>query len=491
MASLDELREERLKKLSLLAERGIPAYPVSSARDTTVEEAVGSFDTLQKKEAILALAGRVRTIRAQGALIFFDLDDGSGVIQCLLKKDAVAHDLFSLFGEGVDGGDFVEVRGSLFLTKRGEKTLAVGDWRMLAKALRPLPDKFHGLADAEERQRRRYLDILANPEARERFLLRSRTVSFLRAELDRAGFLEVETPALQPLYGGASAEPFTTHHNALDQDLYLRISDELYLKRLLVAGFPKVYELCKDFRNEGVDATHYPEFTMLEWYESYSDALKQRKFVEELFRMLVRDIKKESGVSYGGETVDFLKPFRVVKYFALLEEHTGAPNLKEVTLPELREHAEKLGAEFAPEDGRGKILDILYKKFCRGKLIQPTFIIDYPADAFPLTKKKEDDPSLVDMFQLVIGGLEIVKAFSELNDPREQRERFLAQDVLAGRGDKEAQPVDEDFLEAMEHGMPPAGGVGIGIDRLVMLLTGTQNIKDTILFPTMRPAAGR
>ena len=321
--------------------------------------------------------------------------------------------------------------------------------RMLAKSLRPLPEKWHGLSDVEERFRKRYLDLLSNPEVKRRFEVRSKVVTEIRKILAGAGYLEVETPALQPLYGGASAEPFVTHHNALHVDLYLRISDELYLKRLLAAGFPKVYEIARDFRNEGIDTTHNPEFTMLEFYEAYSDATKQREFVENIIRRLALLVNSDGVITFGNEKIDFSKPFKVMEY---------------------------------PE-----ISDEEFKKTVKPSLIQPTFLIDYPVDMLPLTKRKEDNPSLADAFQLYAGGLELVKAFSELNDPIDQRARFESQEKSKEGGDKEAQPLDEDFLEAMEYGIPPAGGVGLGIDRLVMLLTDVKNIKEVILFPTLKP----
>ncbi len=485
MASLDELREERLKKLSLLKERGISAYPVETRRDTEVCEVIASFDDLQKKDVALTLAGRVRTLRKQGALIFFDFDDGTGVFQGLIKKDEIGDAQFSLFDETVDGGDFVEVSGTLFLTKRGEKTLAVSVWRMLAKALRPLPDKWHGLADVEERYRKRYLDLLMSPEVKTNFLLRSRVIAFLRAQLDGDGFVEVETPVLQPLYGGASAEPFITHHNALDIGLYLRISDELYLKRLLVGGIPKVYEFCRDFRNEGIDATHNPEFTQLEFYESFSDAEKQMQFVEGLFCKLCKKIFENTVITHDGKDLSFCGSFERIPYYETFTRFAKVATVETASLESLLKIARDAGAEIGEEEGRAKILDAIFKKVVRPNLIQPTFVVDYPAEMLPLAKNKTENS--VDAFQLYAGGVELAKAFSELNDPLAQREKFLAQEERGKKGESEVQHLDEDFLEAMEHGMPPAGGVGIGIDRLMMLLTDSKNIREVILFPTLRP----
>ena len=486
MASLDEIRNERLAKLKSLREKGLNPYPVSTQHDFTVEEVLENFSKLSKRAKSLTLVGRVFSIRKQGGLIFFHFDDGTGRIQGLLKKDDLKGDVFNLFDETVDVGDFVACIGSLFTTKRGEKTLLVETWNMAGKALRSLPDKWHGLKDVDERFRRRYLDILMALEVKERFIKRAEIIKEIRSFLDKKGFLEVETPALQPLYGGASAEPFVTHHNALDMKLYLRISDELYLKRLLVGGIPKVYELSKDFRNEGVDATHYPEFTMLEWYEAFSDAKGQMVLVEEFLKTLVKKIFKKETISYNGEEIDFSQKFKVISYYEVLKRYALIIAPETTGRPELMLKAKQLAVSLTGVESEVKILDAIYKKVCRPKLIQPTFIVDYPVDYLPLTKKKEGSEKLTDAFQLVIGGIEMVKAFSELNDPLEQRERLSRQEEFKKAGDAEAQGHDEDFLEALEYGMPPSGGVGIGIDRLVMLLTDTHNIKEVILFPGMR-----
>ena len=450
MASLEEIRSARLAKLKVLSELGIDPYPAHTNRDLSINEAIEKFDDLTKGGKSRIIAGRIMSLRIQGKIIFFDLYDGTGRFQIFLKKgEPLSEESFELFEKAFDIGDFAEVKGTFFLTKKDEKTMLAEEVRMLAKSLRPLPEKWHGLSDVEERFRKRYLDLLSNPEVKRRFEVRSKVVTEIRKILAEAGYLEVETPALQPLYGGASAEPFVTHHNALHVDLYLRISDELYLKRLLAAGFSKVYEIARDFRNEGIDTTHNPEFTMLEFYEAYSDATKQREFVENIIRRLALLVNSDGVITFGNEKIDFNKPFKVIKY---------------------------------PE-----ISDEEFKKTVKPSLIQPTFLIDYPVDMLPLTKRKEDNPSLADAFQLYAGGLELVKAFSELNDPIDQRARFESQEKSKEGGDKEAQPLDEDFLEAMEYGIPPAGGVGLGIDRLVMLLTDVKNIKEVILFPTLKP----
>jgi lysyl-tRNA synthetase class 2 len=486
MSNFDEIRQARLTKLELLKEKGIDPYPADSHATHTVAELSDAFTLLAEQTASVTLVGRVMSFRSQGGLIFFDLFDGTGKFQSLLKKDT-AEAAFDLFYEAADIGDFVEVTGTLFVTKRGQQTIEVASWRMLAKSMRPLPEKWAGLQDTEERFRRRYLDALMSEEVRTRFYTRSRIISAIRKVLDGAGYLEVETPALQPLYGGASAEPFTTHHNALDIDLYLRISDELYLKRMLVAGFPKIYEIARDFRNEGIDMTHNPEFTMVEWYEAFSDHTKQMKFVERILKEIVQTIYQSSTfVAYDHE-INMSSDFKVVTYFDLLKEHAGIADPAAASVEELGSKAKEFGIEVTRADSKAKLLDNLYKKTARPKLIQPTFIIDYPAEYLPLAKKNPKNPYFVEAFQLVIAGVELVKAFTELNDPLDQRARFEEQEKNKKEGEKDAQSMDVDFLEAMEYGMPPAGGVGIGIDRLVMVLTNTSNIKEVIFFPTMRP----
>jgi len=486
MASLEELRAERQKKLELLKERGMSPYPVVTERTATLEAATKDFSKLSKKKSVV-LAGRVMAIRGQGALIFFDLFDGTGTFQGLMKKGETDEAAFSLFGEAGDIGDFIEVKGTLFVTKRKEKTLLVKEWRMLAKSLRPLPDKWHGLTDIEERLRHRYLDTLMSPEVRNRFVTRSRLIAALREHLNAEGFIEVETPMLQPQAGGALAEPFVTHHNALDIDLYLRVAPELYLKQLLVGGFTKVYELSRNFRNEGIDVTHNPEFTMLEYYEAYSDAALQMAFVEKMLKSIVKKVQKTPSVPHEGGVIDFGKKFTVISYFDLLRRYALITHPEKASLQELSLKAQQLAVETKPSDSPEKIMDGIYKKACRPKLIQPTFIVDYPAAFSPFAKRKESDPKFIDRFQLVAGGLELVNAFSELNDPIEQAARYEEQEEKRKGGEKDVSPSDTLYLEAMEHGMPPAGGVGIGIDRLTMLLTDVKNIKEVILFPTMRP----
>ncbi len=454
MASIDEIRATRLEKLKALEKRGINPYPTTAHYDKTLFGVVKDF----KEGDSLSLVGRIMSVRGQGKIVFFDFDDGTGKFQALLKKgEPTKTEDFELFTDFFDIGDFIEVKGTLFLTKQNEKTILVESLRMLSKSLRPLPEKWHGLSDVEERFRKRYLDLVSNPETKRRFVSRTMIVSEIRKILDEAGYLEVETPVLQSIYGGASAEPFTTHHNTLDKDFFLRISDELYLKRLMAGGFQKVYEIARDFRNEGIDTTHNPEFTMLEFYEAYSDATKQRAFVEQMVKRLAKLVPDCQ--------INFAKPFEVKKYADLITEKTGIKD---------------------PMSHSPKELDEMFKKI-RPEIIEPTFVVDYPVDMLPLTKRKEGEKNIVDAFQLYAGGIELAKAFSELNDPIDQRARFEKQEKNKKEGDKEAQVMDEDFIEAMEYGIPPAGGVGIGIDRLVMLLTNVKNIKEVILFPTLKP----
>lgn len=446
MASIEEIRAQRLAKLNLLIEKGINPYPVSTNRDTKISEAIESFE--EGKKAIMV--GRIISLRPQGKIAFLNFDDGTGKFQALLKKgEPLSEDKFELFEQTFDIGDFIEIKGTLFTAKSGEKTILAEDVRMLSKALLPLPEKWHGLQDVEERFRKRYLDTLSNPEVKERFLKRSKIVALIREFYAKEGFIEVDLPNLQPLAGGATATPFITHHRALDMDFYLPIAQELYIKMLLAGGFEKVYEIGKRFRNEGIDTSHNPEFTMLESNEAYADAVSQRNFIERLFKFVVKGLYGKLQFEYQGHIIDMEPDFKVMKY---------------------------------PE-----ISDEEYKKTVRPTLIQPTFLVDYPVSFNPFAKRKEDNPELIDRFQLVIGGVELVNAFSELNNPIDQKERYLEEDKKGASGETEISPSDLEYLEAMEYGMPPNGGIGIGIDRLVMVLTDVKNIKEVILFPTLKP----
>ena len=427
--ALDEIKQSRIDKLSKLRSAGIDPYPAKSWRTHTIAQALDGFDDFVKNKNQLVLVGRVMAMRGHGAITFIDLRDGTGTIQILHKKDKPS--------ETTDIGDFIEAFGTLFTTAKGEKTLEVEKWRMLTKSLAPLPEKWHGLQDKEERYRRRYLDMIMDAGVRQVFEKRAKIVAGIRGFLEKNGFLEVSTPALQTLYGGASARPFKTHLNALDMDLFLRIAPELYLKRLLVGGFDRVFEFVTNFRNEGIDREHNPEFSAVEFYAAYEDYEWGMKFIEDMM------------VSIAPER--FRKPFRRVKYEDLMREH-------------------------------GSLEDSVFKEKVRPHIIEPTFVTGYPKEMFPLAK---------DVFQFYVGGLELVKAFSELNDPIDQRERFVAQENKRAKGDEEAQRMDEDFIEALEYGMPPATGFGIGIDRLVMFLTDQHSIREVIPFPFMRPKDDR
>lgn len=489
MSSIDDIRANRLKKIELLRARNVDPYPVDSHPDYTIADVVKNYEKLKASGKPTTLVGRVLSLRPQGAIVFFTFDDGTGKFQGFIKKGEGMIDAdFDFWTEVVDIGDFVEITGMFFETQRGEKTLNVSTWRMLSKSLRPLPEKWHGLQDVEERFRKRYLDVISSPEVKQRFILRSKIVSEMRRFFDKQNYLEVETPILQSIAGGASAEPFKTHHNALDVDMYLRIAPELFLKELLVAGFPKVYEIGRLFRNEGIDVTHNPEFTTIEYYEAFADAKKYRALTEKAIKTVVKKATGSSVIEFDGNQIDFGKKFAVITFEKLLAEHAGIKSAKKISLADAQSKAVELGVKVDRGDLVHKILDNIYKKTCRPKLIQPTFIVDYPTAFSPLAKHKPGtNGEMIDRFQLVVGGYELVNAFSELNDPIEQYNRFIAQEKNKAQGDVEAQPTDDAYVEAMEHGMPPAGGSAISIDRLTMILTNTKNIREVILFPTLRP----
>lgn len=452
MPTLEELRKTRIQKLEALKAGHRNPYPSDIKRDFQVRTVLNKFWLWQLTKKEFYLAGRIKSIRIHGQAAFFDLEDNSGKIQCFLNpKDLENKESYNEFTTGYDIGDFIEIKGSVFKTKQREKTVRVREIEMIAKTLRPLPEKWHGLKDVEERYRKRYLDLLMNPEIREKFLIRSRILNELRNFFENNGFVEVETPVLQPIPGGAAAKPFKTHLNALNLDLYLRIAPELYLKRLLVGGFEKVYEIGRNFRNEGMDAHHNPEFTMLEAYIAYKNSSYLKIFIRDFFRYLVKKLNGNNlTITYEDNSIDFSKPFEEKKYNELIKEFGD--------------------------------LDLAKKT-----LIQPTFVTGFPKELLPLSKALENEPALADAFQIFVGGLELVKAFTELNDPIEQRKRFEEQEKLREKGDEEAQPFDEDFLEALEYGMPPCAGFGIGIDRLAALLTNSHTLREIILFPTMKP----
>ena len=479
----DELLATRREKLERLRADGVEPFPHQYPGVVPVESIHGAHADLPAGEDSAdryRVAGRLHARRGQGRMAFLDLDDRSGRIQLQAKADVLGPERMQRLLD-LDLGDVIGVDGLAFRSRRGELSLRVEDFEVLAKSLRPPPDKFHGLHDIETRFRRRELDLIANPEARAVFITRAKVISAIRRYLDDNGFIEVETPVLQPLYGGALARPFTTHHNALDRTLYLRIATELYLKRLIVGGLEKVYELGKDFRNEGVSFKHNPEFTMVEWYEAYADYTDEMRRVEEMTAFAAR----ESG--YDGP-LNLEPPWRRVTLRDAILEKTGIDVLAN------RERDALVGAiaasdrvDLPTDEGTwAQLVDDLLSKYVEPEIRDPVFIIDYPVELSPFAKAHRTEPGLTERFEAFAGGMEFANAFTELNDPDEQRARFEAQVHHAAAGDEEAQPFDEAFLAALEHGMPPTGGVGVGIDRLVMLLTGRRSIREVVLFPAMR-----
>jgi lysyl-tRNA synthetase class 2 len=482
--------QARLEKLRRLREEGIDPYPPRFSPSHSIGEIIAGFSSLATEKHSgeqVIIAGRLIALRQMGRAAFLDLRDGSGRIQTHASLDGLGETGYRALCES-DIGDFLGVSGEVFRTKRGELTVEIAEWTLLSKSLRPLPEKWHGLKDVELRYRHRSLDLIANETVRDTFARRSRMVSRMRRYLDEHGFLEVETPMMQPLAGGATARPFVTHHNALDVDLYLRIAPELYLKRLVIGGMERVYELAKNFRNEGVSTSHNPEFTTLEIYQAYTDYEGMMSLAEELIGTGEREAASSLQVPYQGETIDFSPPWRRIGLVQAVEEATGI-EITGRSLPEINSQAKEKEIVLPPL-ARGKLIEHLFEEFVEATLIQPTIVKDYPIEISPLAKRKPDTEGIVERFELFVGGMEIANAFTELNDPLDQRARFDAQEKLRVAGDDEAQQVDEDFLFALEHGMPPTGGIGIGIDRLAMLLTDSRSIRDVILFPALRDRKG-
>ncbi|NCO23143.1 lysine--tRNA ligase [Candidatus Kuenenbacteria bacterium] len=479
------LREERQKKLNHLLSLGMEAYPAKTRRTHTISQVKERFENLASKKAKVVLAGRAKLIREHGKATFVDLEDKEK-LQLYFRLDDLGEENYKLFLQVVDMGDFLEAEGTLFLTHMGEQTMRVENWRMLVKSLLPLPEKWHGLVDVETRFRQRYLDLVSNKDVKDIFFKRSLIVKYLREFFDHKGFIEVETPVLQVIPGGATAKPFITHHNALDLDLYLRVAPELYLKRLLVGGFEKVYEVARCFRNEGVDRAHNPEFTQIEFYEAYKDYNDFMNLTEKLLTFLFEKLKIDFLITYQGQKVNFAPPYPRISFRDAMKEYANI-DLEEETEKSLKMKAKEMGLSIEENWDFSKVLDEIFKEKVRAKIINPIFIIDYPIEISPLAKKTPNNPNYVERFQLIVAGLEICNAFSELNDPLDQRKRFEAQEALLEKGDEEAQRIDEDFITALEYGMPPAAGEGMGIDRLVAILSDVHNIKEVILFPTMRP----
>lgn len=486
MATKDEIRKTRLKKLEKIRNFGLSVYPAITKRTHKIAEVLKSFSSFSRSKKQVILAGRIRLLRVHGGSTFVNIEDGTAKIQAYFKKDRLGERAYKFFLDNFDIGDFIEIRGILFKTKKGEKTIEAADFHMLAKSLLPLPEKWHGLKDVEERFRKRYLDLIFNPEIRKKFELRSQIIKELRNFLEGEGFLEVETPILQNLYGGARARPFKTHLNALDIDLYLRIAIELYLKRLIIGGFEKVYEIGKCFRNEGVDRSHNPDFTMLEFYWAYADYKDVMKLTEQMFVHVLKKVFGKLEIIYEGKKINFKPPWKRVEFFQLFKKITKI-DLEEINRDALEKQAKKLGLSIEKNLLKIEIIDEIFKKVCLPKIIEPTFMIHYPLGFQPLAKALEKNSAKLANFQLIVAGTELINAFSELNDPIEQRRRFEEQEKLFKKGLKEAQRLDEDFLEALEYGMPPTGGFGMGIDRLVVLLTDSHALREIILFPTMKP----
>jgi len=486
MATLDNIKETRLKKLEAIRKSLLNPYPEKTKRTHKIVQVLKDFAALTRSKKEMVLAGRIKSQRGHGGSTFLDIEDGTGKIQAFLRKDRLGEKGYKFFLDSFDIGDFVELKGFLFKTKKGEKTIEVSDFKMLAKSLLPLPEKWHGLKDIEERFRKRYLDLIFNPEVKAKFETRTKIIKEIREFLDKEGFLEVETPILQPIYGGAKARPFKTYLNAQDLNLYLRIALELYLKRLLVGGFEKVYEIGKCFRNEGVDRSHNPDFTMLEFYWAYEDYKDLMKFTEKMFETLLKRVFGKLEIKYENKKINFKTSWPRIEFGQLLRKYAKI-NFEEINQEALEKEAQKLGVETAKITNKTAIADEIYKKYCLPRIWQPTFVINHPLGFFPLAKAQEKDPRKLANFQLVVAGWELVNAFSELNDPLEQRKRFEEQEKLFKEGLEEAQRMDEDFLSALEYGMPPAAGFGMGIDRLVALLTDSHSLREVILFPTMRP----
>src|SRR5262245_21997140 len=487
MMELNDLQQQRLAKLERLRAAGIDPYPPRANRTHTIAAALDSFDALAERGERLTLAGRiVGARRIMGKLAFTHIEDGSGTIQLWLSRADLGDEWFDRFRDDLDTFDIVQATGTLRRTKSGEASLFVERLDVLAKALNPPPEKWHGLTDVEARLRERYLDLIVNQEVRHVFRTRAKIITAVRRFLDERGFLEVETPALQPIYGGASARPFVTHHHQLHQDLYLRIADELYLKRLIVGGFEKVYEISKDFRNEGVDRSHNTEFTMMECYQAYADYNDIMQLVEELFRHVALEVCGTTQISYQGQSIDLGPRWARVSIPEAIEERTGIDILRVTELAPLQAAIQSAGLRVEAKPSWAKQVDELFSTYVQPLLIQPTFIIDHPVPLSPLAKKRPDRPTLVERFEPIIAGMELGNAFTELNDPLDQEQRFLEQGRAAAAGDDEAQQMDVDYINALMYGMPPTGGLGVGIDRMVMLFTDQPTIREVILFPHLR-----
>lgn len=486
---LERLTRQRLEKLNRIRARGIDPYPHSYERSHTTKEAITLLIDQEKNPGKtspgeLALAGRIVASRFMGKVAFFDIRDGSGKIQLYFRSDLLGQEKYELLRD-LDIGDIIGVEGRAFRTKTGEPTLEVSNFTILAKSLQPLPEKWHGLVDVEKRYRQRYLDLISNQEVKSIFIMRSQIIAAIRRFLDERGFLEVETAILQSVAGGALARPFVTHHQALDQDYYLRIALELSLKRLIIGGFDKVYEIGRTFRNEGISTKHNPEFTMLESYQAYADYEDIMRLVEEMLFYVAGEVLGSAQFTYGGKTIDITPPWRRLFLREAIQKYCGVDFEDYPDTVSLRARMQELGMEADPNKSRGRLVDELISTFVEPNLIEPIFLLDYPLEMSPLAKRKRGNERLVERFEAFIGGMEIANAFTELNDPIEQRQRFQQQ--LQDRGlSEDVEVADEDFLLALEYGMPPCGGLGMGIDRLVMLFADQPSIREVILFPQLK-----
>lgn len=487
--NISELLRIRREKLKELQENGDDPFQKTNYSVTAhALDVVEQFDSLEGKE--VSLAGRLMSKRGMGKASFCDLQDQTGRVQCYVKLDEVGEDSYAGFKKW-DIGDLFGIVGEVFKTHRGEISIKAKSLTLLSKSLRPLPEKWHGLKDTDMRYRQRYLDLIVNPEVRDTFVKRSRILTEIRHFLDGRDFLEVETPVLHTQAGGAAARPFETHHNALDLDMFMRIALELHLKRLIVGGFERVYEIGRVFRNEGTDTKHNPEFTLLELYQAYTDIEGMMEITEEMIRTVAQKVLGTTKISYGGVDIDLGAPFKRIRMADAVKEYSGVDFTEIKDIEAARKVADEHHVEYEQRHKVGDILNLFFDEYVEGNLVQPTFITDYPVEISPLAKRKPGEENLVERFELFIVGREHANAFSELNDPIDQRKRFEQQMELRKQGDEEACEIDEDFLAALEYGMPPTGGMGIGIDRLVMLLTGQESIRDVLLFPTMKPIKER
>jgi len=481
----------RLAAVEAIRAAGGDPYPVRFDRDRTAQSLHDDYGGLEpgtETGVTVRVAGRLLLIRRQGKLVFATLRDGTAAIQLFVSQGVVGEEALAEFAK-LDLGDWVGVEGEVMTTRRGELSVKVASFRLLSKSLRPLPDKWHGLSDVDTRFRRRYVDLIVNDDARRVFRIRFAAISAIRRYLDSQAFVEVETPVLHPIPGGAAAKPFVTHHNALDMALYLRIAPELYLKRLLVAGFERVYEIGRVFRNEGLSTRHNPEFTMLEAYQAYADYTEMMTLTEELVAHAAREATGSTTVELDGQPLDLAPPWPRRSLRELVAEHAGVDVHPSMPPADLQKICDDLEVPYDPTWGPGKLVLEIYEKTTEHAITGPTFVLDYPREVSPLARPHRDDPALVERFEVIVAGRELANAFSELNDPVDQRQRFEAQAALAAGGDEEAQPLDDDYLLALEYGLPPCGGLGIGIDRLAMLLAGVGSIREVILFPHLRPQA--